>query len=82
MDDQSPFADVCVLADGSFSIPELKWRELVFIGALRADGEAYVRDPARPLPPFERAGLFPEGVRLRVVRDEARVVISTEGALA
>ena len=78
MDDQSPFADVRDHDDGSFSIPELKWRELVFIGALRADGEAYVRDPSRPLPPFERAGLFPEGVRLRVVKDKARVVISVE----
>ena len=30
---------------------------------LRRDGEAFVRDPARPLPPFARPGLFPEGVR-------------------
>jgi len=80
MDDQSPFADVCVLAEGSFSIPELKWRELVFIGALRAESGAYLRDAARPMPPFERAGLFPEGVRFRVVRDQARVVISREAS--
>ena len=78
MDDQSPFADVRDHDDGSFSIPELKWRELIFTGALRAEGEGYVRDPARPLPPFERAGLFPEGVRFRAVRRETRVVISKQ----
>ncbi len=30
---QDPFADVVLVEDG-FSIPELKWRELVFIRAL------------------------------------------------
>ena len=74
-DDESPFADVVVAADGSFSIPELKWRELLFIGALRALGDLYVRDPARPLPPFQLAGLFPEASRFRVVRDGRRVTI-------
>jgi hypothetical protein len=37
-DHQEPFADV-VPVEGGFSIPELKWRELLFIGALRPDGE-------------------------------------------
>jgi hypothetical protein len=73
-DHQEPFADV-VPVEGGFSIPELKWRELVFVGALRPDGDAFVRDPARPLPPFRRAGLFPEGVRFRAERAGERVVL-------
>ena len=71
-DPQEPFADV-VPFEGGFSIPELKWRELVFIGALRPEGDAFVRDPARPLPPFRREGLFPEGVRFLVERSAGRV---------
>ena len=62
-DEQSPFADVRD-EPGGFSIPQLKWRELLFIGAIRRDGEDFVRDPSRPLPPFARPDLFPEGVRL------------------
>jgi hypothetical protein len=71
-DRQEPFADV-VPFEGGFSIPELKWRELVFIGALRPEGDVFVRDPDRPLPPFQREGLFPEGVRFRVERSSGRV---------
>lgn len=71
-DPQEPFADVEPV-EGGFSIPELKWRELVFIGALRPEGDAFVRDPARPLPPFRQEGLFPEGVRFRAERVGARV---------
>jgi hypothetical protein len=56
---QEPFADV-VAAEGGFSIPELKWRELLFIRALVPEGDHFVRDPARPLPPFRQAGLFPK----------------------
>jgi hypothetical protein len=73
-DEQLPFADVRTLPDG-FSIPELKWRELLFIGALRRNGDAFVRDPSRPLPPFRIPDLFPEGVRFRVTRDGERVVL-------
>ena len=72
--EQSPFADVRD-EEGGFSIPGLKWRELLFIGALRPEGDAFVRDPGRPLPPFARAGLFPEGIRLQVERSGARVLI-------
>ena len=71
-DPQEPFADV-VPVEGGFSMPELKWRELLFIGALRPEGDAFVRDPARPLPPFRREGLFPEGVRFRAERAAERV---------
>jgi hypothetical protein len=73
-DPQDPFADV-LLVEGGFSIPELKWRELVFIGALRLEGDSFVRDPARPLPPFRQEGLFPEGVRFRVERAAGRVLL-------
>jgi hypothetical protein len=73
-EEQHPFADVEILEDG-LSIPELKWRELLFTGALRSDGDAFVRDPARPFPPFEKEGLFPEGVRFSATRDGGRIVI-------
>lgn len=71
-EDQEPFADVRLTTDG-LSIPELKWRELLFIGALRPDGDAFVRDPSRPLPPFRVPDLFPEGVRFRVAHEGDRV---------
>ena len=73
-DHQEPFADV-VPVEGGFSIPELKWRELLFVGALIPDGDAFVRDPGRPLPSFRREGLFPEGVRFRAERAGRRVVV-------
>jgi hypothetical protein len=69
---QEPFADV-VAVEGGFSIPELKWRELVFIRALVPEGDHFVRDPSRPLPPFKQPGLFPEGVRFRIERLRGRV---------
>jgi hypothetical protein len=74
---QEPFADV-ELVEGGFSIPELKWRELVFVGALRAEGDLWVRDPFRPLPPFRIADLFPEGSRFRAERQGSRVVVRAE----
>ncbi|HSD29599.1 MAG TPA: hypothetical protein VLL75_20010, partial [Vicinamibacteria bacterium] len=67
-------ADV-VPVEGGFSIPELKWRELLFVGALVPDGAGFVRDPGRPLPPFRQEGLFPEGVRFRAERAGRRVVV-------
>jgi hypothetical protein len=77
-DHQEPFADV-VAVEGGFSIPELKWRELVFIRALVPDGDRFVRDPARPLPPFQAGELFPEGVRFRVERRRGRVLVRPDG---
>ena len=68
-----PFEDV-VDHDGGFSLPSLKWRELVFIGALREErAGVFVRDPAREMPPFRREGLFPEGQRFEAVPDGDRV---------
>lgn len=68
-----PFEDVSDVP-GGFSIPSLKWRELVFIGALRevAPG-VYARDPAREMPPFRREGLFPDDARFAVTREGDRV---------
>jgi hypothetical protein len=66
-----PFEDV-VMTDDGFSIPHLKWRELVFIGAVREEGGLFVRDPARPMPPFRRGGLFAEGERYKVTVEGTR----------
>jgi hypothetical protein len=71
---QEPFADV-VAVEGGFSIPELKWRELLFIRALVPEGDHFLRDPSRPLPPFRQPGLFPDGVRFRVERRRGRVLV-------
>jgi len=78
-DEQTPFLDL-VPVEGGFSLPELKWRELLFVGALRKDGEAFVRDPSRPLPPFAAPDPFPVGVRFRASRQGGRVVVRREGA--
>jgi hypothetical protein len=71
---QEPFADVR-FEEGGFSIPPLKWRELLFVGALRPQGDGFVRDPARPLPPFRDGDLFPEGVAFRAERHGRRVLL-------
>jgi hypothetical protein len=68
-----PFEDVIVTDDG-FSIPALKWRELVFIGAVRKDDAGFfVRDATRPMPPFRREGLFPDGQRYAATVEGTRV---------
>jgi len=73
-EEQSPFADVRD-EEGGFSLPQLKWRELIFIGALRREGDHYVRDPARPMPPFARPGLFPEDGLFGALSRGDRVVV-------
>ena len=75
MIDDDPFEDVVPAPGGGFSLPELKWRELLFVGALRPDGDAYVRDPARPLPAFKAGDLFPAGARFQATREGGRVVV-------
>jgi len=69
-----PFEDV-VMTDDGFSIPALKWRELVFIGAVREEVGLglFVRDPARPMPPFRREELFAEGERYAVAAEGTRI---------
>jgi hypothetical protein len=74
---QLPFADV-IRFEGGFSIPQLKWRELLFVGAVREDGDRWVRDPRRPLPPFRIPDLFPDEVRFRVVPESDRVLLYVE----
>jgi len=76
-EEQTPFADV-VAEEGGFSLPDLKWRELVFIGAMRRDGSVYLRDPGRPMPPFRAGELFPEGVRFRAEARGGRVWLRPE----
>ncbi len=71
-DEERPFEDVRQTPDG-FTIPELKWRELLFVGALRREGDGYVRDPGRPLPPFRDPDLFPPGQRFAVAKAGPRV---------
>jgi hypothetical protein len=72
---QEPFADVRPTADG-FSLPTLKWRELLFVGALREVDGVYIRDALRPLPPFRDPDLFPTGVAFIVAgHDEGRVLL-------
>jgi len=77
MTDQRPFEDIQPGEDG-FSLPEEKWRELLFIGALRREGEAFVRDPTRPLPPFRTPNLFPPGARFLPAAEAGRVRLRVE----
>jgi len=67
-----PFADVKPTEDG-FSIPQLKWRELLFTGAVKREGALFVRDAERPFPRFERPDLFPLGCRWRARFEHGRV---------
>jgi hypothetical protein len=79
MTDRSRFADVRDLPEGGLSVPELKWRELLFIGALREEKDGFVRDPSRPLPPFERQDLFPEGIVFEATRALGRIELRPKG---
>lgn len=77
-DPGKPFFDI----DGEsscFSIPQRKWRELVFIGAMIRDGEDFVRDPSRPLPFFRVPDLFPVGARFQVEEDGKRATVRRIG---
>jgi len=75
---EPPFEDVRA-EEGGFSIPEQKWRELLFVGALRREGEHFLRDPARPLPPFRDPDLFPEAARFTATRAGGRVRLRRVG---
>jgi hypothetical protein len=71
------FLDVVFAADrSSFTIPKLKWRELIFIRALRPQGGSWVRDPSRFMPAFAAGDLLPEGQCYSVVDEGERVRIS------
>ena len=71
-DPDKPFLDIDGDRD-SFTIPRRKWRELLFVGAMVPDGDAYVRDPSRPLPEFRIPDLFPIGARFKI-REEGEHV--------
>jgi hypothetical protein len=73
------FEDVKKHEGGVLDLPDLKFRELIFIGALRrvddgADPGAaeVVVDETRPMPPFREEGLFPPRSRFRVTRSMGR----------
>ncbi|MDE2972989.1 MAG: hypothetical protein OXU35_11825 [Acidobacteriota bacterium] len=67
MSDPGPFHDLRPVGDrGAFSVPLRKWREILFVGAMRETEDGiYVRDPSRPLPPMRQPGYFAEGRRFR-----------------
>ena len=71
---EKPFMDIRG-DERAFSIPRRKWRELLFIGVLVPDGDDYIRDPSRRLPPFRVQGLFPPGARFKVEEEADRVVL-------
>jgi len=73
------FEDVKKHPGGVLDLPDLKFRELIFIGALRRvdDGhdseKAEVEvDDSRPMPPFREEGLVPAGSRFSVSRRDGR----------
>ena len=70
MPDRGPYHDLKPVGDrGAFSLPLRKWREILFIGAMReADDGLYVRDPLRPLPPMQTPELFAPDTRFRADR--------------
>lgn len=70
MPDRGPFHDLKPVGDqGAFSVPIRKWREILFVGAMReAEDGLYVRDPARPLPPMQAPEFFAAGRRFRAER--------------
>lgn len=74
MIDDNPFEHVS-FEDGSFRLPRRKWRELLFVGSLKKDGEDYVRDPSRPIAAFKDPDLFVEGVRYRLHDEDEDFVI-------
>jgi hypothetical protein len=75
-EDQLPFADLRATPEGHLSLPDLKWRELVFIGALRCRGGLWERDPDRPMPPFVGSEPFPPGSRFELLgRRDGRALL-------
>jgi hypothetical protein len=68
------FQDIVRSDPDRFDLPDLKFRELVFIGALRKTREdgVFERDATRPMPLFREPDLIPEGARFRVERRDGR----------
>ena len=74
MIDERPFENIRV-ANNKFVLPRRKWRELLFVGSIVADGDDYVRDPSRPMAQFRDPNLFPEGVRFRIHDEDGDTVV-------
>ncbi len=79
----SVFEDVKTHDGGVLDLPDLKFRELIFIGALQRvdDGTdpekaEVVVDATRPMPPFREEGLFPPHSRFSVVRRAGRALFT------
>lgn len=77
------FEDVKKHDGGVLDLPDLKFRELLFIGALKRadDGSDPTRaevevDPSRPMPPFREEGLFPPHSRYKVERKTGRALFT------
>ena len=73
------FEDVKKHDGGVLDLPDLKFRELIFIGALRRLDDAsdpqkaeVEVDDSRPMPPFREEGLFPPQSRFSVERRSGR----------
>ena len=73
------FEDVKKHDGGILDLPDLKFRELIFIGALKRiddgthpEGALVIVDESRPMPPFREEGLFPKGSRFTVERRNGR----------
>lgn len=68
------FQDIVREDPWHFDLPDLKFRELLFVGALKPSrGEGcYERDISRPLPLFREPDLIPSGVLFRVERRAGR----------
>ena len=71
------FVDVRMTPEG-IRLPLLKWRELVFIGAMRPLGDRYVRDPSRPMPPFAAGDILPVGAVFRVRQEKQWVLLERQ----
>jgi hypothetical protein len=77
------FEDVKKHDGGVLDLPDLKFRELIFIGALRRRDDGtdpekadVVVDDTRPMPPFREEGLFPPNSRFTVIRRNGRALFT------
>ncbi len=65
---EPPFHDISGDDSGVLVLPLRKWREILFVGAMRPVEGGYVRDPERPLPPLRTPRALPLGRKFRVER--------------
>ncbi len=77
------FEDVKKHEGGALDLPDLKFRELIFIGALKRQDDGADRekalvevDESRPMPPFREEGLFPPRSRFSVIRRGGRAIFT------